>query len=209
MQMIKGTDIEIATESGFEKVRNVLVGEPGRKEMLGHIIQTYVLGLPKGDTHDWADKKLRIFGRAYRTVGLPLEGIEENIPTPWHKQVSAEMLLPCAPLTLYEKDTFARHVFADVFFADLRGQKTQKGGEHTAQNVTAYIYGCCHDGSYMPKAGDIIVSGECGIVFDMSSQESTSRSMAALREERPKYAVVKSISEKSGVYVPDIEITAV
>jgi hypothetical protein len=52
----------------------------------------YMLGIPKGDTHDWKDKKVSwtdAYGETHvcRTYGFPITGIEENIPTKWHKKV--------------------------------------------------------------------------------------------------------------------------
>ena len=78
-----------------EQVDNVLVGEPSADDVstsLGlygkHVV--YVLGIPKGDTHDWNDVRVRFFGQEFRSIGAPVEGIEENIPTPWHKKVKVE-----------------------------------------------------------------------------------------------------------------------
>lgn len=50
----------------------------------------YTLGIPKGDTHDWTDAKVKFFGQEWKTFGIPLEGIEENIPLRWHKKVMVE-----------------------------------------------------------------------------------------------------------------------
>jgi hypothetical protein len=86
----------IVTEHAVE-VDDVLVGEPTTEEMLastqlyGKEIK-YMLGIPKGDTHDWKDKKVSwtdAYGETHvcRTYGFPITGIEENIPTKWHKKV--------------------------------------------------------------------------------------------------------------------------
>lgn len=86
----------IVTEQAVE-VDDVLVGEPTTEEMLastqlyGKEIK-YMLGIPKGDTHDWKDKKVSwidAYGETHvcRTYGFPITGIEENIPTKWHKKV--------------------------------------------------------------------------------------------------------------------------
>lgn len=50
----------------------------------------YTLGLPKGDTHDWSDATVRFFGQEWHSFGIPLEGIEENIPLKWNKKVMVE-----------------------------------------------------------------------------------------------------------------------
>ena len=87
---------QIVTEQAVE-VDDVLVGEPTTEEMLastqlyGKEIK-YMLGIPKGDTHDWKDKKVSwtdAYGETHvcRTYGFPITGIEENIPTKWHKKV--------------------------------------------------------------------------------------------------------------------------
>lgn len=44
----------------------------------------YTLGLPKGDTHNWKDQKVRFFGETWQVIGLPIQGIEANVPTQWH-----------------------------------------------------------------------------------------------------------------------------
>lgn len=76
-------------------VDNVLVGEPSADEIAGTISlynkqMQYVLGIPKGDTHNWKDTEVDIFGRTFRTFGDVIEGIEANVPTPWHKKVRVE-----------------------------------------------------------------------------------------------------------------------
>ena len=74
------------------QVANVLVGEPTTDEidssisLYGKKIQ-YMLGLPKGDTHVWTDTVVEIFGEEFRTFGDTIQGIEANVPTPWHKKV--------------------------------------------------------------------------------------------------------------------------
>lgn len=81
--------------SSVENVANVLVGEPSTDDittsisLYGKRIQ-YMLGIPKGDTHNWKDTEVEIFGRTFRTFGDTIEGIEANIPTPWHKKVRVE-----------------------------------------------------------------------------------------------------------------------
>ncbi len=81
--------------SSVENVDNVLVGEPTTDDITSSInlygkrIQ-YMLGIPKGDAHNWKDTEVEIFGRTFRTFGDTIEGIEANIPTPWHKKVRVE-----------------------------------------------------------------------------------------------------------------------
>ena len=50
----------------------------------------YTLAIPKGDTHNWEDATVRFFGQKWKAFGIPLEGIEENIPLSWNKKVMVE-----------------------------------------------------------------------------------------------------------------------
>ena len=50
----------------------------------------YTLAIPKGDAHDWEDQIVEFFGEKWKTFGIPLEGIEENIPLDWNKKVLVE-----------------------------------------------------------------------------------------------------------------------
>lgn len=83
------------------QVDNVLVGEPSSDDMAqstalyGKVIR-FMLGIPKGDTHDWMDKKVSwtdAYGYMHvcKTFGYPIVGIEANIPTPWHAKVRCEL----------------------------------------------------------------------------------------------------------------------
>lgn len=103
-QVQTGTDpfgAPIYEESPVE-VDNVLVGEPTTDDittstqLFGKTIR-YMLGIPKGDTHDWTDKKVSwtdAYGhtQTVMTFGFPIVGIEENIPPqlPWHMKVRCE-----------------------------------------------------------------------------------------------------------------------
>lgn len=86
----------IYTETAVN-VENVLVGQPNEQEILETLELTgrravYTIGLPKGDTHDWTDKKVRFFGQDFRTIGAPVEGIEAMIPLEWNKKVRCERI---------------------------------------------------------------------------------------------------------------------
>lgn len=78
-----------------ENVDNVLIGQPTTEEidstlsLYGKKIE-YMLGIPKGDMHDWEDTIVEFWGKRYRTFGMTIQGIEANIPTPWHKKVRVE-----------------------------------------------------------------------------------------------------------------------
>lgn len=107
--LIKGADVilHIRAQSGTddfnnpvytettETVSNVLIGQPETEELKSSIDLygkriEYMLGIPKGDTHDWEDTTVEFFGNTYRTFGHTIEGIEDNIPLDWHKKVRVE-----------------------------------------------------------------------------------------------------------------------
>ena len=50
----------------------------------------YKLAIPKGDTHIWTDCLVEFFGKKFKVVGEPIEGIEEMLPLSWNKQVQVE-----------------------------------------------------------------------------------------------------------------------
>lgn len=109
MTMIKGITVKLYEKTrvgtdGFNhpvfedvpvEVENVLVAPvssdsivteqdlQGKKEV-------YILGIPKGDTHDWKNRKVEFFGKTFQTVNVPEEGIEDLIPLSWNKKVRAE-----------------------------------------------------------------------------------------------------------------------
>lgn len=84
------------------EVENVLVGEPSSDDIIsstqlyGKTIR-YMLGIPKGDTHDWTNCKVSwtdAYGITHtvKTFGYPITGIEANFPVqlPWHMKVRCE-----------------------------------------------------------------------------------------------------------------------
>lgn len=81
------------------QINNVLVGEPSTDDITASTALyqkriRYMLGIPKGDAHDWLDKKVS-WSDAYglhvvKTFGFPITGVEDNIPGPWHMKVRAE-----------------------------------------------------------------------------------------------------------------------
>ena len=94
-----GTDAfgtPIYTEKA-ETVENVLIGEPTSDDIavstaLYQKQITYMLGIPKGDTHDWRDKRVEwvdAYGITHtvKTFGFPITGVEANVPTRWHMKV--------------------------------------------------------------------------------------------------------------------------
>ena len=78
-------------------VENVCVGSPAAdpvvemNDMDGKRC-AYVLGIPKGDAHNWSDTVVIIHGERFRTYGAPLVQTEANIPAriPWHLQIKVE-----------------------------------------------------------------------------------------------------------------------
>ena len=47
----------------------------------------YTLAIPKGDTNIWENAKVSFFGETWEVISFVTEGIEENIPLRWNKQV--------------------------------------------------------------------------------------------------------------------------
>ena len=78
--------------TGTETVGNVLIGEPTAEEAQSSI-DLYgkrcevMLGIPKGDQHDWEDTTVTFWGKTWHTIGPIIMGIEENVPTPWHRKI--------------------------------------------------------------------------------------------------------------------------
>ena len=76
-------------------VDNVLIGEPTTEDVINELNLTgkrlaYTLAIPKGDTHDWTDTDVVIWGERFRTIGIPQTGIQENIPLRWGSNVKVE-----------------------------------------------------------------------------------------------------------------------
>lgn len=91
-----GAPIYTETE---ETVENVLVGSPTEEEILSDVNlygrrAQYILGIPKGDTHDWENVKVsfELGGETItcKTFGMPIMGIEDLIPLDWNKKVRCE-----------------------------------------------------------------------------------------------------------------------
>ena len=106
---MKGTTIQLVvkTQSGTDPfgapiyteelvdVPDVLVGSPTTDDitdslnLYGKKIE-YMLGIPKGDTHNWTDTEVVIWGNRYRTFGYPITGEQANIPLRWGQNVRVE-----------------------------------------------------------------------------------------------------------------------
>lgn len=92
-----GTDpigVPVYTEE-LVNVDDCLVGQPTTNDvnntisLYGKKIE-YVIGIPKGDTHNWVDAEVIIWGERFRTIGYPQTGIQENIPLRWGQNVRVE-----------------------------------------------------------------------------------------------------------------------
>ena len=76
-------------------VENVLVSPSSSDDVLnntsldGHKI-VYTLAIPKDDENTWENAKVEFYDRKWRVVGIPLKGIEDNIPLEWNKKVTVE-----------------------------------------------------------------------------------------------------------------------
>ena len=82
-------------EEAEEEVENVLVAPASSDDVISQLNLTgkkavYSLGIPKGDTHNWVDRRVKFFGKTWKTIGIPQEGIEELIPLDWNKKIEVE-----------------------------------------------------------------------------------------------------------------------
>lgn len=110
MAIIKGITITLyePTQAGTDgfgqpiysetpvQVDNVLVTPASSQEILDSINlygrkAVYTMAIPKGDTHTWENKHVSFFGKDFRVFGIPLEGIECDIPLDWNKKVTVEV----------------------------------------------------------------------------------------------------------------------
>lgn len=106
---MKGTDIQIAVNTvvgydefgapiireDFETVKDCLVGSPTSEQITDALNMygkklVYVVGIPKGDTHTWENRKVMIWGEMYQTFGFCMTGIQENIPLRWGQNIRVE-----------------------------------------------------------------------------------------------------------------------
>lgn len=76
-------------------VENVLVSPLTQEEIIDTLNLTgrravYQLAIPKGDANDWEDKRVEFWGKSWKVIGIPIEGIEKLIPLKWNKKVKVE-----------------------------------------------------------------------------------------------------------------------
>lgn len=107
--MIKGIPVKLyeRTLSGTDEfdhpvytetpviVENVLVAPASTQEILDTLNLTgkkavYNIAIPKGDSHTWKDSRVDFFGQSWRVIGLPQQGIDENIPGSWNQKWMVE-----------------------------------------------------------------------------------------------------------------------
>ena len=50
----------------------------------------YTLHIPKEDNNDWENTYVEFFGSRWRTIGKPIQYIEEMVPLYWNKKVRVE-----------------------------------------------------------------------------------------------------------------------
>lgn len=51
----------------------------------------YTMAIPKGDNHEWQDRKVSFFGKTFKTFGIPERGIDHLIPLDWNMKVTVEL----------------------------------------------------------------------------------------------------------------------
>ena len=91
---VDGFNSPIYQETATE-VENVLVSPASSEDIVNNLDLTgkrvvYNLAIPKGDNHDWRDKKVEFFGETFKTFDAPIKGIDALVPGPWNAQVKVE-----------------------------------------------------------------------------------------------------------------------
>lgn len=77
------------------EVENVLIGSADTSEVLDTLNLygkriAYVLGIPKGDKHNWKDAKIEFYGQTFKSFGIPITGNQNLIPGDWGMNVKVE-----------------------------------------------------------------------------------------------------------------------
>lgn len=109
MGMIKGKKVKLLekVQNGMDdfnspvfeenevEVENVLI-EPASNDAIVSEIQltgkrvSYILHIPKGDTHNWKDAEVEFYGMRWKTFGDCLIYDIENTPGDWNKKIKVE-----------------------------------------------------------------------------------------------------------------------
>lgn len=76
-------------------VDNVIVAPAGNDDVVNALQlfgkkAVYTLGIPKGDSHNWLDREVIIFGQRFRTFGPVVQGMPHLMPLAWDRKVSVE-----------------------------------------------------------------------------------------------------------------------
>ena len=182
---LTGADIILWGGDTAETVHDVLIGEPlnGGRE--------FTLGIPKGDIHDWLDRRVSFFGRDFCTTGFPEEGIEANIPLRWHKRVHVRMT-GTQTVTVWEHESLARHTLGFCEVWDMRGITAVKDILLTADRLGVRVPSCSAD--YVPKAGDLIAASETDFELAADDPQEQSAKMAEFRRTVTGYAVIEAVT---------------
>ena len=109
--MIKGITVKLyeKTKVGYDGFRqpifeerpvdvgNVLVTPTSSEELITDLNlygkkSVYTLAIPKGDDHDWRNRKVEFFGQMFRTFDTPVKGIDDLIPLDWNTKVKVERI---------------------------------------------------------------------------------------------------------------------
>lgn len=93
-----GTDsFNVPTYSSvWTDVADVIVGQPTDQEQVDAMNlygrkAVYILGIPKGDTHDWTSgRHVRFWGEEFRIFGHSVRGTDDLVPLRWNQKVMVE-----------------------------------------------------------------------------------------------------------------------
>lgn len=191
-QLIKGTNISLYSGDEIEIVNNVLISNGATTESAemsesGGKLLTYTLAIPKYDTHNWTNRIIGFYGEKFRTTGFEIQGIEENMPLQWNKQIKVQKLNITGYCTVYDSENYRKHIFENVYYSDNRGTNIQTDGRNIAGSLVFQIYADrFRQEHYTPKVNDIIVPGKCSFEFNTKSEQSISESMAEFRKLKSK-----------------------
>lgn len=73
-------------------VENVLVAPTDADEIVSELQlygkrSEYTLCIPKGDTHDWENRRIEFLGKAWQSFGFVEEYIDDLVPLCWNKKI--------------------------------------------------------------------------------------------------------------------------
>lgn len=76
-------------------VDNVLVTPVATSDITGDVQlkgkrAEYELCIPKKNANVWENRIVEFYGQKWRTIGIPQEWIEENVPLDWNRKVKVE-----------------------------------------------------------------------------------------------------------------------